>query len=186
MNNIFRSNRLTKSDFYFKEPNGANWEGDYYFATKKNNENKRSRTVCNIALSIFSRNGTKWNGTNWNGTYPIICRNGTERIHKKWNGTERKEHYWYSAEMERNEFTRNETEQNGTEHDLDYVEAERNWFKQNGMERNRKNRIFNLLKRNGTEWIECNKLRISFVPFHSIPFRSFPESKNVAGPWCNV
>ena len=50
MKNIFISNRLTKSDFYFKEPNGTNWEGterkgDYYFAKTKRNEKKRNGTV---------------------------------------------------------------------------------------------------------------------------------------------
>ena len=47
MKSIFRTNGLTKSDFYFQEPNGTNdpgtgMKGDYNFAKTERNEEKRN------------------------------------------------------------------------------------------------------------------------------------------------
>ena len=104
----------------------------------------------------------------------------TERNDFKRNGTERNI-FDIFVETERKEFIRKVTERDGMKHNWYFTGTERNEFLPNGIKRNGKNRILKLLKRNGTEWIGFEKLRISFVPFCSIPIRSVPESKNVAG-----
>ena len=82
----------------------------------------------------------------------------------------------------RNGTKRNDMKSNGMQQNTRTIMQKRNGTEKNALKQNRTKRTIDVLreKRNEPERIENNFFRIRFALFRSVPFRSIPESKNVA------
>ena len=117
-------------------------------------------------MSILEKcNGTEWKGTKQNGT-----KRNKRNISQKRNGTKR------------NGFKRN-----GTKRNVEDIVQKRKATKRNGLERNgiKRNKVYILQKRNESEKMTQTTLRIYFILFRSVLFRSVSESK-IVGHLCTT